>query len=441
MKDLDEVYYIKIGKEKEYQIKKKFDKLKTKKSKISIDFVKGLLDDMIEHINNIAVFTEDNYAIAEIDVNNVLKDSEGYIDTSSKTTYIHFPIVEYDNDIKPRGDFQKIYSLLMDYSDTKNLLNDLKNYEDKRTCMNLGKIKKYLKIQEDSTFEGIKIQYNILYDKIMGHSDKLETFINDFEDSVLSNLILNIYYINKKYLNKNILIEKLNKYCDRNTINESEIEIDLEWASFLSKTREPFDKIILPMYSPESIIKLFFLKNGKGENDGGIFCISLLNKNLPDFYKQINKMLLEEKYTETLTLTIQTIFEIEMLRIYKDEENIKNVDDIQKIFNENFIEKIKKNEEVDILEVIKEIKENIQADSPHKSLLEFISDLFNYLLYLEDKDLERTKKSHDFEPGEETKDIINMFPDKKGIEEEGFSDEFSKSLIIPEFSIIKIVKE
>ena len=278
MKDLDEVYYIKIGKEKEHQIKKKFDKLieklKAKKSKISIDFVKGLLDDMIEHINNITVFTEDNYAIAEIDVNNVLKDSEGYIDTSSKTTFIHFPIVKYDNDIKPRGDFQKIYSLLMDYSDTKNLLNDLKNYEDKRTCMNLGKIKKYLKIQEDSTFEGIKIQYNILYDKIMGHSDKLETFINDFENSVLSNLILNIYYINKKYLNKNILIEKLNKYCNRNTINESEIEIDLEWASFLSKTREPFDEIILPMYSPKSIIKLFALKNGKGEDDGGMFCIS-----------------------------------------------------------------------------------------------------------------------------------------------------------------------
>ena len=151
-----------------------------------------------------------------------------------------------------------------------------------------------------------------------------------------------------------------------------------------------------------------------------------LNKNLPDFYKQINKMLLEEKYTETLNLTIQTIFEIEMLRIYKDEENIKNVDDIQKIFNENFIE---------------EIKENIQADSPYKSLLEFISDLFNYLLYLEDKDLESTKKSHDFEPGEETKDIIGMLPDKKGIEEEGFSDEFSKSLVIPEFSITKIVKE
>ena len=278
MKDLDEVYYIKIGKEKEHLIKKKFDKLieklKAKKSKISIDFVKGLLDDMIEHISNITIFTEDNYAIAEIDVNNALKDSEGYITTSSKTTYIHFPIVEYDNEIKPRGDFQKIYSLLMDYSDTKNLLNDLKNYEDKRTCMNLGKIKKYLKIQEETTFDGIKIQYNILYDKIMGHSDKLETFINDFEDSVLSNLILNIYNINKKYLNKNILIEKLNKYCNRNTINESEIEIDLEWASFLSKTREPFDEIILPMYSPESIIKLFALKNGKGEDDGGMFCIS-----------------------------------------------------------------------------------------------------------------------------------------------------------------------
>ena len=94
MKDLDEIYYIKIRKEKEHQIKKKFDKLieklKAKKSKISIDFMKGLLDDMIEHINNITIFTEDNYSKAEIDVNNALKDSEGYIDTSSKTTYIHF---------------------------------------------------------------------------------------------------------------------------------------------------------------------------------------------------------------------------------------------------------------------------------------------------------------------------------------------------------------
>lgn len=106
MKDLDEVYYIKIGKEKEHQIKKKFDKLierlKAKKLKISIDFVKGLLDDMIEHINNITVFTEDNYSIE-------------YITTSSKTTYIYFPILEYGNEINPRGDFQKIYSLLMDY--------------------------------------------------------------------------------------------------------------------------------------------------------------------------------------------------------------------------------------------------------------------------------------------------------------------------------------
>ena len=88
MKDLDEIYYIKIRKEKEHQIKKKFDKLieklKAKKSKISIDFMKGLLDDMIEHINNITIFTEDNYSKAEIDVNNALKDSEGYIDTSSK---------------------------------------------------------------------------------------------------------------------------------------------------------------------------------------------------------------------------------------------------------------------------------------------------------------------------------------------------------------------
>jgi hypothetical protein len=76
--------------------------------------------------------------------------------------------------------------------------------------MNLGKIKKYLNIQDETTFEGIKIQYNILYDKIMGHSEKIEDHIDDFIESILSNLILQIYQINKDYLNKNVLIDELN---------------------------------------------------------------------------------------------------------------------------------------------------------------------------------------------------------------------------------------
>ena len=97
MKDLDEAFYIKIGKEKEHQIKKNFDKLKdklnAKKSKISNEFVKGLLDDMIEHLNNLTVYTEESYKISEVDVNNALKDADGYIESASKTIYIHFPIV------------------------------------------------------------------------------------------------------------------------------------------------------------------------------------------------------------------------------------------------------------------------------------------------------------------------------------------------------------
>ena len=31
---------------------------------------------MIEHLNNINIYTEDNYLIAEVDVNNVLKDAD-----------------------------------------------------------------------------------------------------------------------------------------------------------------------------------------------------------------------------------------------------------------------------------------------------------------------------------------------------------------------------
>ena len=89
---------------------------------------------------------------------------------------------------------------------------------------------------------------------------------------------------------------------------------------------------------------------------------------------------------------------------------------------------------------MKEITENINADRVHKRLLEFISDLFKYLLQLEDKDL--SIKHYD-EPAinDETKDIIDIIPEKK--EEEGFSEEFSKSLIVPDIniSILKIGKE
>ena len=387
MKDLDEAFYIKIGKENEHKIKLKFneliDKLKAKKSKISNYFVKGLLDDMIDHLNNITTYTEESYAIAEVDVNNALKDSDSYIDSSSKTTYIHFPIVEFDEEYKLKTDFQIIYTLLMDYSDCNNLLKDFKNNEEKRTCMNLGKLKKYLKIQEESTFEGMKTQYNILYDKIMGHSDKILDYIESFEICLLSNLLMNIYKKDKKYLNINTIVEKLNNYCKRNTIGKETIEIDLEWASFLSKTREPFDEIILPEFTPESIIKLFTLKNEKNEDDEGIFSISLMNTKKEEFYKNVNNLFTEEEFIRNTKVTIRAIFEIAMMTIYTDKENIKNVDNIQTIYKEKYADK---KEKVDILEVIKQIKENIQSDSAHKELLSFIFDLSQCLssTYLED---------------------------------------------------------
>ena len=371
MKDLEEAFYIKIGKENEHKIKKKFDdlisKLKSKKSKISNYFVKGLFDDLIDHLNSIKVYTEENYAIAEIDVNNALLDSDSYIDSTSKTTYIHFPIIDFDGEYKIRGSFQEIYTLLMDFSDSNNLLDDFEKNEDKRTCMNLGKLKKYLKIQEESTSEGIKIQYNILYDKIMSHSDKILEYIKEFRECLLSNLIMNIYKIDKRFLNINFIIEKLNNYCKRNVIKKDSYEIDLEWASFLSKTREPFDEIILPDFSPESIIKLFTLKNEKNENDEGIFSISLVNNNKEEFYNEVD-LLLKDETIENIHNIISLIFEKAMKTIYTDTENIANVEQIQKIFEDKYKKKDKIGD-VDI-EVIKEIKENIKADISHKQFID-----------------------------------------------------------------------
>ena len=150
-----------------------------------------------------------------------------------------------------------------------------------------------MKIQEEYTFEGLKIQFNILYDKVMKHSNKLNDYLNEFEDCILSNLILKIYYINKRYLNINVLIEKLNNYCKRNIIKK-DLYSDLEWASFLSRTRNPFDEIIFPVFTPESIIKLFLLKNEKGEDLDGMYSINILNKNKPEFLYQINKLLFEK---------------------------------------------------------------------------------------------------------------------------------------------------
>ena len=518
-KELDEAYYTKIGKEKEHKIKKKIDalieKLKSKKSKIAYDYARGLLDDMIDYLNNLDIFNDEIYAVAESDVNYALRDIDSYIESSSRTTYIHFPIVEYDEDLKPKGDFQKIYSLLMNYSAAQNILKQFKEFKDERTFINLGKLKKYLEIDKDSSYEGLKLQYNILYSKMMSKSKEINYYINEFEDCILSNLLLKIYEINKLYLNKNTLINKLNDYCKRNVLKEKNIDFDLEWASYLSKTCEPFDEILLPNFTPESIIKLFTLKNEKGESDKGMLPMNIINKKKSQFCKEVSKLLYEENYTQTLSLTIQTIFEIAMLTIFTDEENIRNVDEIQKIFNEKFIfkfsrlkeedikeevkeedkkeveeeedkkevkeeeikeevkkeeikeevkeedkkeevkgeeikeeikekeikeeikeeeikEEIKKEEkksfmeDVDILEVIMEIKEAINYSKAHADLLEFISNLFKYLLCVEEKE-------------KSVKEIIDLIPDFE--EEEGFSEEISKSLIIPDFSITKIIPE
>ena len=146
-----------------------------------------------------------------------------------------------------------------------------------------------------------------------------------------------------------------------------------------------------------------------------------------------------------MDVTIQTIFQIAMLTIYSDRENIKNVDDIQKIFNEKYIKKINDKKEVDILKIIKEIKDNIQVtDLLYKTLLEFIGDLFN-LVCNEEMDLSSSKsikRIEDKEIGDETKEIIDIIPDKKEYkEEESFNEDISKSLVVPDFSITKIFPE
>ena len=70
-----------------------------------------------------------------------------------------------------------------------------------------------------------------------------------------------------------------------------------------------------------------------------------------------------------------------------DKENIKNVDEIQKIYEQKFIEKSKSKMEVEILDIIKEIKEKIDADKSHKLFLEFKLNLLNNLIIKEEKDL------------------------------------------------------
>ena len=174
---------------------------------IDIDFVNDILNDVKEHLENINKYDEDTYLLTESDVNKALKDCDAFIDSQSKTLLIHFPNIEYDNDIKPITDFQKVYTLLIDFTSSKNLLEEIRLNKEKRTCMNLGKLKKYLRINEDS--KGIKNQFDILYDKIMSHSEEIDSFINMFQQYILSNLILQIYDINKDYLNNKNLFKNL----------------------------------------------------------------------------------------------------------------------------------------------------------------------------------------------------------------------------------------
>ena len=79
----------------------------------------------------------------------------------------------------------------------------------------MGKLKNILKIREKSTYDVLKNQFQILYTKIKEHSIYIEDFLFEFEECILSNLILKIKDIHPKYLNKSVLFEKLNEYCRR----------------------------------------------------------------------------------------------------------------------------------------------------------------------------------------------------------------------------------
>ena len=109
---LYEYYSTKIGKEKEAQFKEKINELKRRVSvrfeQATIDFEKNILMDIKENLNNITKFEEENYLIAE-DVNKAFRDCNVYKESSPKVDLIDFTIIEYNKDLKPKSDFQKIY--------------------------------------------------------------------------------------------------------------------------------------------------------------------------------------------------------------------------------------------------------------------------------------------------------------------------------------------
>ena len=441
--DLEEIYHDKIGKQNEHKIKKKYDilikRLQEKKSKINDCFVKSQLNELIDHLLNLKEYKEEKYILAEKDVNSILKEYENFCSIPTKISLIPFPSVEFDEIFEPKTDFQKVYTLLMNYTDSINLLNLLIKSEENRTVINVGKLKKYLNINDDDDDEGIKLQYKLFYKKIVDHSTNIVNCINDFKESVLSNLIVQIYSIDEKYLNKNFIIEELNKFISRNTLNkEEEFNSYLKWASFLSKTKDPFDEITLPIFTAKSIIKLFTLINEEEKDTIGMLDIlgKIVNNNKYKFFKEVKKLLDNEKYTHTLSLTIQTILELSIKTIFNDEEHIKNAGEINKLFQKEFIEKVKNGQEVNILAIIKKIKDIIRdtAEKPYLDLLDFFIDLFKYLLPLEENDLSFSQSLKNFD------DIIELNEQKVDDFDEDNSDELSKCLGISDLNITKIEK-
>jgi len=159
----------------------------------------------------------------------------------------------------------------------------------------------------------------------------------------------------------------------------------------------------------------------------------------------------KEDSTKSLTVTIQSIFQIALQTIYKDNESIKNFDEIQTIFQEKVLKRIIY-KEFEIIEVIKEIKEKLQVDKNHKEFLDFIFYLLKYLTSLEDIDLSYSKElinnnsinnewQEIMDLGNETKDIIDKFPEKNDNKDKESSFGPLYSILAPDFNITKIEPE
>ena len=291
-----------------------------------------------------------------------IKEIENYVTESialskirnpENKTKIKFPILPYNNDNISKSNFHLLIKELISYSINYFLTENIKNQKNIIKC--------FIQLYEQKELNKYVNKYEM---EVMQNKANINSLTLQFQELLKSILVTRLYLIDPRYINKNNIIQEINKYYARDCITDE----DMNWMYQIYQNYDNDFILYIPNFDNKTIIHMFVfelyreLKNGFLIKEKKIVLSEQEKKNIFDLVES------KSKDFEIINKILYII-----LNTYVKEENDKFK---EKILNIN-------NSSKDNTELINQILDDSSYDfqKPHKECLIIIKDLFKYFSF------------------------------------------------------------